>query len=93
MLNREGLTTMRSKGMSKRTRQTYEFPRSARNAPEPPGGWPSAGSGYEPDPLSPAGSWVQAARFVDAMDRRVSRKVTVPLTILLIVLLLLGFFG
>src|SRR5664280_680742 len=52
LLNREGLTTMGSKGMSERTRQTHEFPRSARNAPEPPGGWPSAGSGYEPDPLS-----------------------------------------
>ena len=84
---------MGSKGNSKKVRQTYEFPRSNRGAPEPPGGWPSSGSGYEPDPLSPAGSWAQAARFVDALDRRVSRKVTVPLTILLIVLLLLRFFG
>ena len=84
---------MGSEGMSKRTRQTHQFPRSVRNAPEPPGGWPSAGSGYEPDPFSPADSRAQAARFVDAVDRRVSRNVTVPLTILLIVLLLLGFFG
>jgi hypothetical protein len=84
---------MGSKEMSKRTRQTHQFPQSERNAPEPPGGWPSAGSGYEPDPFSPAGSWAQAARFVDAVDRRVSRKVTVPLTIILIVLLLLGLFG
>ncbi len=84
---------MGSKGKSHKIRQTHQFPRSTRSAPEPPGGWPSAGSGYEPDPFSPAGSWAQAARFVDALDRRVSRKVTVPLTILLIVLLLLGLFG
>ena len=84
---------MGSKGKSKKVRETHQFPRSTRATPEPPGGWPSAGSGYEPDPFSPAGSWVQATRFVEAVNRRVSRKITVPLTIVLVVLLLLGFFG
>ena len=86
---------MGSKGKAKsnKVRETYQFPRSTPGAPEPPGGWPASGSGYEPDPFSPAGSWAQAARFVDAVNRRVSRKIAIPLVIVIIVLVLLGAFG
>lgn len=66
----------------RRRKERYVFPRSGPNPPTPPGGWPAEGSGYEPDPLSPAGTWLQASKIISALGRRRGRWFVIPIVIL-----------
>ena len=88
----ESLRDMGSKGKRHSSRQKYDFSAARREVPEPPGGLPSAGSGYEPDPFSPAGSWIQSSRFINAVGRRLGRRVMFLILVLMAALYLLTVF-
>lgn len=64
------------------SRYTYDFNAARQRPAEPPGGLPHSGSGFEPDPFSPVGSWLQSARFVDGVRRRVGRGAMVVILII-----------
>ena len=38
-------------------------------------GLPAIGSGFDPDPFSPAGFWIQRSRFIGGVGRRLGRRV------------------
>ncbi len=89
---REGSQNMGSKGKRRASRENHDFAAARRNVPEPPGGLPSAGSGYEPDPFSPVGSWIQSSRFIEGVGRRLGRRVMLSILIIMAALYLLVIF-
>lgn len=88
----ESLRSMGSKGKRHSSRQKYDFSAARSEAFEPPGGLPSAGSGFEPDPFSPVGSWIQSSRFIDALGRRLGRRVMILILVVMAALYLLTAF-
>jgi hypothetical protein len=71
---------------------TYDFNAARRGTAEPPGGLPPAGSGFEADPFSPAGSWIQSSRFLDALARRLGRRSMIVVVVLIALFYFAGFF-
>jgi hypothetical protein len=80
---------MGSQGRKNRSPRTPKPTQRQRNVPEPPGGLPGAGEGYEPDPLSPVGTWIQSSRFIDGLGRRLGRRV---MTVILVSIAVLFVF-
>ncbi len=61
-----------------------------RTNAEPPGGLPPAGSGYEADPLSPAGQWMQEARFIEGAGHVLGRRGKI-IVVAVVALMLVAF--
>jgi hypothetical protein len=83
---------MGSKGKRHSSLQKYDFSAARRRVAEPPGGLPAEGSGFEPDPFSPVGSWIQSSRFIDAIGRRLGRSVMLLIVVIIAALYLLTIF-
>jgi hypothetical protein len=87
--HRSGGRRVSSKARGNRQRVRHEFRPAGTPPMTPPGGWPAAGSGYEPDPFSPAGSWVQVSRLIGAARGR-ARWFTIPLVVVVLALVVLS---
>ncbi len=79
---------MGSKG--KKQRHVASTNSTWRPSPEPPGGLPPAGSGYEADPFSPAGQWMQEARFIEGAGHALGRRGKI-IVIVVVALMLVAF--
>jgi len=83
---------MSSKDKKRPLRQKYDFDAARRKDPEPPGGLPPESSGFEADPFSPAGAWIQSSRIIEGIGRRLGRRAMILVLVVLAALYLFAAF-